>query len=47
MSHATVVLLLAFFGIPELLGVDNANDLWGISWHHLHATSVIPVWPKN
>jgi hypothetical protein len=37
-----LVKMLAFFSIPELLGVDNANDLWGISWHHLHATSVIP-----
>jgi hypothetical protein len=37
-----LVKMLAFFGIPELLGVGNANDLWGTAWHDLHATSVVP-----
>jgi hypothetical protein len=37
-----LVKMLAFFGIPELLGVGNANDLWGTAWHDLHATSIVP-----
>jgi hypothetical protein len=37
-----LVKMLEYFGIPELLGVGNANDLWGISCDDLHATSVIP-----
>jgi hypothetical protein len=37
-----LVKMLTFFGIPELLGIGNANDLWGISWHDLHATSIVP-----
>jgi hypothetical protein len=37
-----LIKMLECFGIPELLGVGNANDLWGVSWRDLHATSVIP-----
>jgi hypothetical protein len=37
-----LVRMLEFFGIPKLLRIDRAEDLWGSAWAYLHATSVVP-----
>ena len=37
-----LVKMLNFFGIPTLLGIAKADDLWGVTGHDLHATSIVP-----
>jgi hypothetical protein len=37
-----LIKMLEHFGIPQLLGITKADDLWGVSWPYLHATSIVP-----
>jgi hypothetical protein len=37
-----LVKMLNFFGIPDLLNIAKAEDLWGTAWTDLQATSIVP-----
>ena len=37
-----LIKMLEHFGIPQLLDISKADDLWGVSWPYLHATSIVP-----
>lgn len=37
-----LIKMLNFFGIPALLGITKADDLWNLAGRDLHATSIVP-----
>jgi hypothetical protein len=37
-----LIKMLTFFGIPALLGIARAEDLWSATGRDLHATSIVP-----